>query len=470
MVCALNQCVPDLAVGALVLNGPARTVSFNTTGGANRYQPTCAGSSTAGDETISFTLPETGQMLLDYSQGTGDHRFALFAAPGPGLACDTTQLRCPIFMGGPRGEIAYGNLAAGGYILIVKAQGQAQEGPVTVTLRGLPNSGIELCTNGIDDDGDGLIDCADPDCFGVAGCSQTACMPGVDLGSLSPGQSVSTVVDVTAGQDLYQTNCGRGDGKEQVLRFTATAPMGLGISCTETGSQVLELSQQIAPLDACNAHVINCANPSILSFGCNFIMPGLQPGTYNLIVDGFQSGSEGVVDLTLIGVMNATEICDNGIDDDGNGLIDCADRTCVTSPLCTIACHPDQSLGLLALNGVPVQVIVQTTAKGNDQQTMCASGMGGQDADVDFTVPGTADLLIEWAQFGNHDLELFADDGALFACDAGASLACIATGGALSGQQTITRVPAGKYHLVVDADSVGDEGAIGLRITGVLSP
>jgi hypothetical protein len=78
--------------------------------------------------------------------------------------------------------------------------------------------------------------------------------------------------------------------------------------------------------------------------------------------------------------------------------------------------------------------------------------------------------LIEWAQFGNHDLELFADDGALFACDAGASLACIATGGALSGQQTITRVPAGKYHLVVDADSVGDEGAIGLRITGVLSP
>ncbi len=78
---------------------------------------------------------------------------------------------------------------------------------------------------------------------------------------LSVGQSVSQTVNVAAGQDLYQTRCGRGNGKEQVIRFTATQPMGLGISCTETGSQVLELSQQIGPLDACNADVVNCADP-----------------------------------------------------------------------------------------------------------------------------------------------------------------------------------------------------------------
>ncbi|MEL6194977.1 MAG: hypothetical protein AAFR66_23170 [Bacteroidota bacterium] len=29
----------------------------------------------------------------------------------------------------------------------------------------------EICDNGIDDDGDGLIDCQDPDCSGFAGCS-----------------------------------------------------------------------------------------------------------------------------------------------------------------------------------------------------------------------------------------------------------------------------------------------------------
>jgi hypothetical protein len=454
----------------LIMDGPAKTVSFDTTGGPNRYHPTCVGASAAGDETISFTLPQAGGLLLTYMQG-GSHGFALFPAAGPGLPCDTNEKGC-VFPASSAGQIAYSNRAAGRYILIIKARSQPEEGPVTVSLSGFLNHQVELCSNGIDDDGNGLVDCADPACFGVAGCSATACVPDVDLGALAPGLSVSQVVDVTSGRDLYQTRCGRGNGKEKILRFTATAPMGLAVSCTETGSQVLQLSQQIGVLDACNANYVNCADPSVLPFGCNFIMPGLQPGTYNLIVDGFQMGSEGVVNITLAGVPpTTTEICNNGIDDDGDGAVDCADRKCVTSPLCTqFACRPDSSLGLLPLNGVPVQVGAQTVMAGDDQQTMCASGSGGQDSDIDFELPGTADLLIQWAQFGSHDFELFANDGALFACDAGASLACITTNGLATGQQTIPRVPAGRYHLVVNADTAGAEGFVGLRISGVNSP
>jgi hypothetical protein len=469
-VCAQLQCVTDLSVGALVVGAPPRTVTFSTAGGPNRYHPTCVGASTAGDESISFTLPQAGGLLLSYSQ-TGNHGFALYPEAGAGLPCDTNERGC-VFPNSPSGEIAYSNRPAGRYVLVVKANSAAEQGPVSVALSAFPNPQVELCSNGIDDDGNGLIDCNDPSCFGVSGCAATACVPDVNLGSLAPGLSVSTSVDVTAGRDLYQTRCGRGNGKEKVLRFTATSPMGLGVSCTQTGSQVLELAQQIGPLDACNANVVNCADPNIVPFGCNFIMPGLQPGNYNLIVDAFQMGSEGTVNITLFGVSpTTTEICNNGIDDNNDGAVDCADRTCVTSPLCTqFACRADSLLGLLPLNNVPVQTIAQTTASGDDQQTMCATGMGGQDAVVDFQLPGTANLLIEWAQLGNHVLGLFANDGALFACDAGASLACIPTNGMRTGQQALLRVPAGRYHLVIDANAAGDEGFVGLQISGVNSP
>jgi hypothetical protein len=32
------------------------------------------------------------------------------------------------------------------------------------------SSGPEMCTDGVDNDGDGLVDCADPDCSGIDGC------------------------------------------------------------------------------------------------------------------------------------------------------------------------------------------------------------------------------------------------------------------------------------------------------------
>jgi hypothetical protein len=471
--CTVRQCVTDVALGALVMDGPARAATFDTTGGPNRYHPTCVGASSAADETIGFTLPQAGGILLNYTQpGTGNHGFALFPAAGPGLPCDTSENGC-VFPNNTGGGISFANRAAGRYILIVKARSQAEEGPVTVSLSGFLNQKVvELCSNRIDDDGNGLIDCADPACFGVAGCSATACVPDVVLGQLSVGTSLTQHIDVTTGSDLYQTRCGRGNGKEKVLRFTATEPLGLGVSCTQTGSQVLQLSQQIGPLDACNANYMNCADPSSIPFGCNFVMPGLQVGDFNLIVDAFQMGSEGTVDITLTGIPpTTTEDCSNGVDDDKDGATDCADRKCVTSPLCTpLACRADQTLGLLPLNGTPIPVAVQTVSSGDDQQTTCASGTGGQDQDVDFELPGTTDLLIEWTQFGRHDFELFANDGALFACDAGASLACIAAANQMSGMQLIPRVPAGRYHLVVNADAAGGEGVVALRISGVLSP
>ena len=156
-----------------------------------------------------------------------------------------------------------------------------------------------------------------------------------------------------------------------MLRVNLTQPMSLGHDCTDSGSHVLALSRQVQPLDACDENEIVCVDPAVLPFGCGYSLPELQPGPYNVIVQAFQAGSEGIVTLTLTGIQETIrEICDNGIDDDRDGATDCADRKCVTEAICAkFACRADQTAGLLPLDGSPVSVVVQTAMSGDDQKS-----------------------------------------------------------------------------------------------------
>jgi hypothetical protein len=281
------------------------------------------------------------------------------------------------------------------------------------------------------------------------------------------------MVDTTSGGTLSPASCSRGTGKERVLRLTLSQPMSLGHDCTDSGSHVLALSRQVQPLDACDENEIVCVDPAVLPFGCSYSIPELQPGAYNVIVQAFQAGSEGNVTLTLTGIQETIrEICDNGIDDDGDGFIDCADRKCVTEATCAkFACRADQKAGLLPLGGAPVSLVVQTAMAGDDQKTTsCASAPGGQDGVVDFQLPAVSDVTMQWAQVGDHDFALYNDEGNLLACDAGAQRACVASMGMATGMHVFSALPGGRYHLVVDADQPGKEGGVVLQLSAVASP
>jgi hypothetical protein len=468
--CAPTTCTPDANVGTLVVDAAGKTAAVDTRGVADRFRPTCAGSSSAGDRTVSFSLGEAAGVLVEYTQ-SGQHAFGIFRMPPPGLACDAEQLDCVIETRG-NSSFAISNLAAGRYLLIIKATAAGTASRIDLRLSAFKNRRVEICGNGFDDDSNGLADCDDPSCFGVGGCTASACTPDVNAGSLSRGTQRMVTVDVRAARNLYQTSCGRGNGRERVVRVTLAEPMGLGISCTQSGSHVFQLAQQLAPLDACNEHVVSCVDPEVIPFGCNYIVPGLQPGSYNLLVEAFQAGTEGTVALTLTGEREAVrEICDNRADDDGDGATDCADRKCVTSPLCArFACRADHAVGVLPLDGTPTAVALQTSMGGDDQRASCAAAAGGQDAVVDFQLPARADLTVEWAQVGSHAIAVYASDGDLLACDAGRLVACLSTAGQASGQQTLSSVPSGRYHLVVDADRAGSEGGVVVQLSGAIAP
>jgi hypothetical protein len=472
--CTQFECVPDAALGALIIGADAKSVRIDLTKAPSRYFPPCATNVPGGDAVVSFTLPETSGVEISFSQ-TGRTIFALYKQPQPGFACDDGDSYGSCSFEDTRsGAVAYVQQGAGKYLLIFKAESVADVGVLNLRISAFGNRKVEACANEVDDDGDGLVDCDDPDCTGIGMCGTPSCMPDVDLGPVGVGQTRSTMLDTTAANDFNPTGCGRGDGKERVVRFTVDTPMAVGIDCKDGGSHVMRLFQQLAALDKCNEHSQSaCADPATLPFGCGFSIPGIQPGTYNLIVESFQAGSEGGMFLQITGVREIVrEICDNGIDDDLDGATDCMDRKCVTSAICErFACRADDKLGTLPLDGTFAQTIVRTSTAGDDQtQTTCVSSGGGQDGDLDFTLSARADLTLQWAQNGNHVFQLYSDDGSFLSCEAGTSFGCFPTNGVATGTKVISSLPMGRYHLVVDADHVGAEGGVAVQLSAKPAP
>jgi hypothetical protein len=468
-----RPCVPDINLGDIVVGDAPKTTVVDTTTGSNRYHPSCAGSSTGKDIVVRFTFKETAGFLLDITQVTGDHAYGLYSMPAAGDACDADEGGCSYLSGRRAVEASWWPLAAGDYLLIFKPIAAGKEGVLDLTLSAFADRGVEICDNGIDDDGNGLVDCDDPACSTAVNCQAPMCLPDGDLGDIAVGTNKTVNVNLTTATRTFSTECGKGDGHGRVYRLNLLNAMSLGVRCTQTGSQVIQLDAQVSPLDLCDANSIDCVDPAIQPFGCNFDIPSLQPGHYNLVVEAFTSGTEGTMNLSLTGISETVlEICNNGIDDDGDGAIDCYDLKCAGDPNCQkLVCQPDKALGILPLDGSPTAAAVQT-AGAADKQTMspCVSGTGGGDAVVGFTLTAKADLTIEWAQVGNHALVLYQQLNPSLPCEANTLINCKATADAATGSYQLTGLAQGKYFLVVDADKAGSEGGVILQISGLPSP
>jgi len=136
----------------------------------------------------------------------------------------------------------------------------------------------EICDDGIDNDGDGRVDCFDPDC-----ALHSACTGGGGIGSAG---------GITPDGEI----CNNG-------------------------------------VDDNNDGLIDCEDPA-----CNGNMGAggvCEYGTELTCADFFDNDADGLIDCSDADCVNTPvcgvaggEICDNGIDDDGDGLIDCEDPDC----------------------------------------------------------------------------------------------------------------------------------------------
>jgi hypothetical protein len=299
------------------------------------------------------------------------------------------------------------------------------------------------------------------------------CMPDGDLGDLDIGGRVELHADLTSATQIYKTSCGHGSGHGRAYRVNLLSPMFVDVRISQSGDQVWALVPQISPLAACDAaddHDGICIDPN--NTGASFFIGPQQPGIYYVIVAGFSSGSEGTVDVRMSGRETGTlEICNNGIDDDGDGAVDCNDRKCVGDVECKkLRCQPDEDLGLVPLDGSTSIKAVDTSRAGDAQhQSACVSGSGGQDVVVGFELPGPTDLTVGWLEIGSHAFVLYQADVVPLPCEANKPVDCHAASGAGSGSYVLPGLAAGKYFLVVDADKAGSEGAVILQVSGLPS-
>jgi hypothetical protein len=307
-------------------------------------------------------------------------------------------------------------------------------------------------------------------------------MPDVQLGTMDIGDSRTVNLDIQNDGILgYNTTCSRGGGKGMVVQLTIpsagpTGGVGIGFDCQQMGGDhVIDLFSAGGPREPCDAHEMVCADPNTLPFGCGYEVPNLQPGTYNVIVQGFQSGTEGSMQLTLSVVDDRQlEICNNKMDDDGDGFTDCRDRKCITSQYCSSSqCRADATIDPMPLNGTTVFKLVQTAGAGVHADIPCATQLGGQTAIIAMTLTAAADLSLQFQQIGNHDVAVYTNDGQALPCDAGTLLACFKGPGAnLSGSTTFTNVPQGKYWIVIGGDTadMSTAGSVNVAISGTPTP
>ena len=267
---------------------------------------------------------------------------------------------------------SFDNLMEGSYMVMASSScASVVTTPITI---GLSTSCTEICGNGLDDDGDGLIDCSDDDCQTNAIADLTVVNSGCDeqsgritinnydperqyfidaidaplvtevngvfsnlvpatymlygLGLCDTIEVDDIVIGVVGGCTEICNNGADDDGDGLIDCTDSDCTTNLAVNTTVTPSQCGASTGSIAVVDfnAAADYILTTSSGASLVHSSIGIFEGLAIGTYTLtVVDGCNNSE---ITIRVNGDGDCGEICDNGLDDDGDGLVDCADDDC----------------------------------------------------------------------------------------------------------------------------------------------
>ncbi|MEZ4265923.1 MAG: tandem-95 repeat protein [Myxococcota bacterium] len=235
------------------------------------------------------------------------------------------------------------------------------------------------CADGLDNDCDGAVDCSDSPCEGAPACDAEICERAT---AIACGETII----LTPSQDNF--GCGSPGGLDGTLVFTPDVSETVTVTVTNQGTgryaaHVLD--------DTCVTG--SCANETLLiPSGCSSggvaTIPVVSGQDVYLVLDAVGPCAEGPGTDVAVKI-TCGEICGSGVDEDQDGLTDCADPQCVT----TLAC---------------VDVDFDSDGVNNGAEVLCGSNP------LDFDSEPTADQVADPDNDGDINCVDGDDDGDLF--------------------------------------------------------
>ncbi len=337
--CGGGECVPVTNLSCNTALG-ARNDAPGSTQQVDSYS-CLAGYTWSGPEIAgTFVASQSGQVTVRVDGLSAD--LDLFVLrPGANGTCDPNQCLDGSWAGGSSPEeVSFFATAGQTYYLVVDGwNGAVSSFDVSIQCGVTPP---EDCENGVDDDGDGLVDCADGDCASHPACG---CIPSPEQCADGQDNDCDGLVDCDDPDCAGDPAC-CVPSPEQCTDGQDNDCDGL-VDCDD---------------DDCDAHPACCVpSPEVCDDGQDNDCDGLvdcddgdcaldpaccvpQPEDCYDFSDNDCDGLVDCADLDCAGVPGCAcypEVCDDGQDNDCDNLVDCADPDCASDPDCGGTCSPE---------------------------------------------------------------------------------------------------------------------------------
>ena len=323
---------------------------------------------------------------------------------------------------------------------------------------------VEDCTNGVDDDGNGLVDCDDTACAADPACTSggggATCAPGMTLTDGSTDSWNNGGAGSTNAVSTYNCVAWDESGPEYAYQFTATTNGTATVDVSVTGWF------NLSDLDVfvLNGAGGSCDPMSCETYGDSTASWTVTPGSvWYIVVDGFQ-GDTSNYDISLSvassGGGSTTETsCTDGLDDDGDGDIDCADSDCASDPACTSSGPVCVDDFVLSCGSTDSWATTSSGATNVVTDYSCFSfSETGPEYTYSFTPASATTATVSLSNLGSNDLDIIVLDGASGTCSGSNCLTWGDTSTSFSANAGQT------YYLVVEG-FLGDAGSYDIDVS-----